>query len=325
MTMPDMPELLVTLWPSLSHFTTFIDDKRLAGIRINSAMIGVDQLDGELQLLRQSRTAVPMYFDVKGRQPRIDEVFAYPDHLEVRLNHPISVRLPIEVMFKAERDIAILDRITEGGYRLIFRGGDPYYKVNVGESIHIRDRSFHIFTPPTLFTEKEIAKIEKVRAAGFKRYFLSYVECQRDIDQLLELVGHDAEIWLKIETKPGLRFVGTQFHKKDNLVLVAARGDLYIEVDRPDHMLAATRLIIDVDPDACVASRLLLSIVDGEVPSCVDLSELAWLYDLGYRRMMLCDDLCLNAEMLKIAINVFNSFCESYVEPMTHIQHIANM
>src|SRR3989344_9415457 len=140
-----------------------------------------------------------------------------------------------------------------------------------------------------------------------------------------------------------MEFVANEFKKRDNLSLIAARGDLYLELDRPHQILEALRLIIEKDPEACAASRLMLStlgnsnltvnnlrrraerdpagvlsakevltfIEEGEsdpVPSCADFSELAWLYDIGYRRMMLCDELCLKEELLSVAVNVFESF-----------------
>ncbi len=151
---------------------------------------------------------------------------------------------------------------------------------------------------------EEIKKIEQVKAAGFKKYFLSYVEKQSDVDQFQELVGQDAEVWLKIESLEGMRFVST-FQKKENLVLVAARGDMYVELPRPHDIVPALRMIIDKDPEACVGSRLLLSIIDSEIPSCSDIVEIAWLHDIGYHRMMLCDEICLKEELLSRAVNAF--------------------
>ena len=110
------------------------------------------------------------------------------------------------------------------------------------------------------------------------------------------------------------------FRKRPNVHLVAARGDLFVEVNRPHDILAATKLILEKDPEACVASRLLLSVVGPppdftpKVPSAADFSELAWLYDLGYRHMMLCDELCLRGPLLATAVNAFDSFNQVYTK-----------
>ena len=285
----------------------------------------------------------PLYFDAKGRQPRVTWVdLENTRNLDLRLNHPISVKTPVRVLFKAGADSAVLERLEEGGQRMIFRGG-PAYMVSPGESLHILHPSFKI--GGSLFTDIEKEKIEKVRKAGFTRYFLSYVECQKDIDEFRELVGKDPLIMLKIENQRGLDFVANHFKKSDNLVLVAARGDLYIELEWPHHILDALKLIIEKDSEACVGSRILLSVVNDlrnhkvveaikfvrsrvlrdtdpeklvektllslinrDIPSCADFCELAWLHDIGYRAMMLCDELCLREDLLDTAISAFDAF-----------------
>ena len=203
----------------------------------------------------------------------------------------------------------MLDHLEEGGKRLIFQGG-PQYNVNAGESLHIRHPSLKVMGD--IFTDIEKEKIDKCKAFGFKRWFLSYVESKRDVDEFRSLVGKDAEVWLKIESPSGLRYVANEFKKEDNLTLVAARGDMYVEMARPHEILNACKDILAADPTACVASRILLSTIQDAVPNCADWSELAWLYDIGYRRMMLCDEMCLKEELLARAVNAFDAFRESY-------------
>jgi hypothetical protein len=79
----------------------------------------------------------------------------------------------------------------------------------------------------------------------------------------------------------------------------------------------AQKLIAQKDPQALVGSRILLSVVTNPVPECHDFSDLAWLYDIGYRRMMLCDELCLKEPLLGTAINVFDSFRNVYANDKT--------
>lgn len=331
-------DLLVTLWPSFEHFPRFANDSRLAGIRLNSAMMNNPELENELELIRSLNPSVPLYFDVKARQLRVEDVSDNKDHLDLKLNHPIEVEAPVMVLFKAERDAALLERVEDGGRRLIFRGG-PTYMVHPGESLHIRHPSLRVHGE--LFTDAELRKIETVKKAGFTLFFLSFVENNRDIEQFQELVGKDVEIRLKIENERGLDFVAREFRKQPNLILIAARGDLYVEIDRPHHMIEALKLIIAKDPQASVASRILLSVVydqimdniklilakdpdasidsrmllsmvNDPIPACADFLELAWLYDIGYRDMMLCDEICFSESLLAIALNAFESFRQTY-------------
>jgi hypothetical protein len=303
-----IPELLVTLWPSFPHFSRFANDSRITGIRLNSAMISNPELQRELDIIASYSKTNPLFFDVKGRQLRVTEVFPNRENLELSLNHPIEVNTPCVVLFKAGADHALLERVEDNGHKLIFNGG-PRYCVSAGESLHIRDKSLRVHGDQ--FTVTELEKIEQVKAAGFKKYFLSYVENQRDVDQFIELVGNDSEVWLKIENLEGMKYVSSSFKKRDNLVLVAARGDLFVELDQPHHMIQALRLIIEKDPQACVGSRILLSVIDSPVPSCSDLLEVSWLYHTGYRRMMLCDEICLKENLLASAVSVFDGIKSS--------------
>lgn len=270
------------------------------------------ELDVELEKISRMDIETPLYYDIKGRQLRITEVISNPNYLDIRINHPIEVSIPTPVLFKAGEDVALCIRIEEDGRRLIFMGG-PKYNVKDGESLHIRDDSLIVHGEQ--FTPIELEKIHKVKAAGFKHWFLSYVESQTDVDEFVKLVGDDSIVNLKIENKRGLDYVRNDFVKKPNINLVAARGDLYVEVDKPHAILEAVRLIVDKDPDAIVGSRILLSVIHNPVPSCADFHELAWLTDIGYRNFMLCDELCLKDELLSRAVNVFDCFRNAYETP----------
>lgn len=309
---PKNVDLMVTLWPSFPHFPLFAEDSRLCGIRLNSAMISNFELERDLNLMGSlDKVKIPLLFDIKGRQLRITEVHLNPDYLDITLNHPVSVKTPVVVLLKAGEDYAVLNEVTEGGYRLIFDGG-PSMMVRPGESIYVRDKSVQV--GGSQFTDQELEKIRRVSEFGFKRYCLSYVENQRDVDEFLELVGKDSEVMLKIENVKGLEYIAREFKKRPNISLIAARGDLYVEIERPHDIMAAMRLIIEKDPEACAGSRLLLSVIDGSVPSCADFSELAWLYDIGYRKMMLCDEICLKEQLLTTAVDIFENFRKAYVK-----------
>ncbi|MFC1697383.1 pyruvate kinase [Nanoarchaeota archaeon] len=312
-------DLYVTLWPTFDHFDKFATDYRLNGIRLNSAMIHADTIKDELETVKNIMNPVPLYLDVKGRQLRVTKVENYDDHLELELNHPIKVRTPCTVLFKAGEDYAELDRVVDNK-RLIFNGG-PEYFVYEGESLHIRDPSLKV--GGYMFCENEIEKIIKAREVGFNKFFLSYVESQDDIDEFRNYVG-DSMIVAKIENKKGLEYVEYDYKKQDNLSLMAARGDMYVEVDRPHHILEGMKTIINKDPEAFVGSRLLLSTIDQEVPRCADFSDLAWLYDIGYRKMMLCDEICLKEDLLTRAVNVFESFKMSYANDKFYVNEITS-
>lgn len=314
-------ELLVTLWPAYAHFPQFTEDPRIAGIRLNPANAGgltleKAALEAELEKARPYQGKMPLYYDAKARQLRVMEVIPNRNYADIRLNHPISANLPVEVLLKAGEDQGLVGRISEGGRRLTF-AGNPSYQIRPGESLHILDPSLRS-TIRDIFTIAEKEKLQVARAAGFTRYFLSYVEQSSDIDQFQEIVGPDAEIMLKIESLKGLEFAARHFRKRDNLTLVAACGDLYVEV-RPRgsaFILQALKTILAADSQAVVGSRLMLSVSHHLVADFCDYAQIAWLHALGYRRFMLCDDLCLKGELLEKGVSSFDAYRQMYPQPM---------
>lgn len=334
--------LMATLWPTFPHFARFANDNRLSTIRMNSSGIEPERFKSDLAEYTPLETSIiPLGFDIKGRQLRVLESIKNPDCLDVRINHPIQVKLPATVYFKGGNDEVILKRIEEDGRRLIFDGGGEF-NVGEGESLHIPD-SFVSWG--SQFIEAELEKIAIAVAAGFNIYFQSYVQSEKDYQEFRELVGPEAFIWLKIEDRKGLEFVAREFRKRDNVGLVAARGDMFVELGWPSDIASALRLIIEKDPEACVASRILLSVqtpmlsevrrafsyIVNSHPdqeklaeiiaylkaprpiSCADILELTWLADLGYQNYMLCDELCLNENLLAAAIDAFEDFKRTYV------------
>src|SRR5215471_5151253 len=100
--------LWVTLSPSMPHFRRFAQDKRLSAIRVNSAMIYANEMDGELAAAAAVPDSIPLYFDLKGRQLRIKKVLPFEDHVELELNHNIAVQTSTGVLFKGGEDHARL-------------------------------------------------------------------------------------------------------------------------------------------------------------------------------------------------------------------------
>jgi len=234
--------------------------------------------------------------------------------MQLILNHSIYVKTPCPVLFKAGEDSALLVDIKDDGHRLIFdpRPGAPKFSIREGESLHIREPSLKVTGPTFLGFEKR--KIEVAKQFGFTKFFISYVQTQKDVDEFRELVGRDSEIYLKIEDDKGLHYIETEYKKEENVKLCAAMGDLYVEVLHPHNILEAVRVVIKHDPEAMVASRMMLTAMTQPVPDANDFMQLAWLYDQGFRTMMLCDGLCLKGELLDAAVEAMDAFKESYAK-----------
>lgn len=279
---------------------------------MNGLLFRAADLEGEFAKIPQNVT-VPLWLDAKGRQLRVEESISHPDHLELVLNHGVQgLDLPHPIIFKAGEDWATVEKITDGGKRLHCRAdGYPKYRVKPGDSIHFRNPKMTI--NDSLFTFNEKEKIEKAVKLGYKNFYLSYVESERDVAEFRELIGNDSNLILKIENQKGLEYVATGFvqgHRglfnyHPHVRLACARGDLYVEVQQPHHILIAQKLIIRTDPDAIIGSRMLLSLFQNNVPACSDVCELGLLKSLGYKNFLLCDDLCKKGLALHRAVDTF--------------------
>ena len=143
-----------------------------------------------------------------------------------------------------------------------------------------------------------------MRESGMNKVMLSYVESPADIQSVKDILP-DAEIVLKIESKRGLVFANQ--YKNTMGQLMAARGDLYIEVLRPHNIINALQSIIQADPNAIVASRILDSLVHSPIPSSADISDAAYLIKAGYRSFMFGDLICLQKETILEGLNLLKA------------------
>jgi pyruvate kinase len=138
---------------------------------------------------------------------------------------------------------------------------------------------------------------------------LSYVEKPEDISAVREILP-DADLILKIETQKGLDFArqyGAKFGQ-----LMAARGDLYVEVLKPHRIIGALRTIVEADPNAFVASRIFDSLGFHPVPTSADIGDAAFLLSLGYRNFLLGDIVSLRRDPLIEALNLLAAVVEEF-------------
>ncbi len=119
-----------------------------------------------------------------------------------------------------------------------------------------------------------------MKELGLTKVMLSYVESVADVEEVKNLLPN-AEVVCKIETQKGLGFARREKSKHGQLM--AARGDLYVEVLQPHKIIPALKDIIQADPNAIVASRILDSLAWTPVPVSADISDIAFLLEVGYR------------------------------------------
>lgn len=242
----------------------------------------------------------PFWVDLKGRQLRVIGA-AIPPYTEVFLSHPIQVDTPVDAFLSDGNErvrVAAVD-----GNRLILEDG-PRRLVGPGESVNIVDPSLVI---EGTLTETDRAYLLAMHELGLRYVMLSYVESPDDVDEVKHILP-DAEVMLKIETRRGLDYA--RQHQNTQGRLIAARGDLYVEVLRPHLMVSALQDVITADPGAVVASRILESLAYHPVPASADIGDVLSLLMMGYQTFMLGDAVCLKRESVLEALNLLQAIAE---------------
>lgn len=295
--------VIVTIPPYADFLDEVAAHPRVVGLRLNTVMPVADPLPEVLA--RLAAPGLPLYVDLKGRQLRVVEA-ALPPFTAVRISHRIRVSLPADVYFSDGHEHARLvalqgeeGRPGEGGDRLIL-ASSPRRMVGPGESVNVVAPDLEI---EGVLTEGDRAWLAAMAEVGLRDVMLSFVEGPDDVAAVRALLP-DARVVQKIESRRGLRHVAATGVTHGRLM--AARGDLYVEVGAPHEVLAATRAIVQADPQAIVASRILSGLAHDAVPDCAELSDVAWLCDLGYRTFMLGDAVSLRADSVRAALNLLD-------------------
>lgn len=276
------------------------------GLRLNTVM-PLRGRPGDV-LARLAGLGRPLWVDLKGRQLRIAEA-AVPPFTAVRLSHRVEVRTPTVALFGGGREAVRV--LAVDGDRLILEDG-PRRVVGPGESVNVPDPSLRV---AGVLTEGDRRWIGAAREAGVHDYMLSFVEGAADLDAVRAL-DPAARLVAKVESQGGLDFVREAAAAgAPPARLMAARGDLYVELDRPHKLLGALRKVLHADRDAIVASRLCDSLAWDAEPSAADLTDVAYLLALGYRTLMLGDEVCLRRETALAALNLLEAVAAAELGP----------
>jgi len=294
--------IMISVIVTIPPYAPFIDDVArhhlVRGLRLNTVMPLRESPREVLNRLR--RFGQPLWVDLKGRQLRVVGA-AIPPYTEVKLSHRIHVQTPVDAYFSDGNErvrVAAVD-----GDRLILADG-PRRLIGPGESVNIPHPSLEI---EGTLTETDCAYLSAMKELGMKHVMLSYVETPADVQEICNILP-DAEVMLKIETQRGLDFAHTYGAKYGQLV--AARGDLYVEVLRPHKITGALKTIIKADPQAIVASRILDSMAFQPVPASAEIGDVAFLLEIGYRTFMLGDVVCLKRETVMESLNLLQAIAK---------------
>ncbi len=284
-------QLIATLPPYVDRRHLIIGNPSVDELRFNTVSPIATNRRDLLARLHRECGGKRLWIDLKGRQLRIAK-FAYLPYAYVELTHEISVDLPAVICFKDSVGcvVAIVD-----GHKLILNSR-PCRVVGEGEPVNILHPSLRI---KGYLTESDHEYVAAAVKLDLHDYMLSFAEQDEDIAELMAL-DPQAHVMAKIESLRGLQWMR---HRPYDVGLMAARDDLYINMgDGHTAILDALRDIRTADRNAVAASRFLESLEKGDTPSLTDITDIALMLSMGYKRFMLGDMICFHEEAFHAAL-----------------------
>lgn len=292
--------VLIATIPSLANMEkveNVFQNPSVKEVRFNTGVPTITPVEQTLEMLQKLSTKYQkkLWIDIKGRQLRVAK-WADPLYSCIELNHEVEILYPAQICFRNGDKVNIM-HIKEGKKVLV----DPLPKqaLGAGQSVNIIAKELSI---KGYLTEQDIKYLRACAKLGITNIMASFVEKFDDLAQILSVLPK-ANIVSKIESIKGVQFI-SQYSISG---LMAARDDLYIECGQGYHMLEMLNRIIKKDRGAICASKIFTSLEKRERVDFADFADLELMYQLGYRKFMLCDNIC-NYHFAK-AIEAWREFC----------------
>ena len=310
--------------PPLARFRSLAENPVVESIRLNTTLPIDTPIEGILSNVKSEAGTKPVWIDLKTRQLRIagyrvnflrDKEIHY-----IALSHKIKLNMPSEVFIDNANYIGTaIDLIKKS--MLVVEGSVEKRRglplpaqgqvgIRPGMSVNILSPSLEI---EGFLTKKDRRYIESGKQLGMNNLMLSFVENESDIAEILN-INPSAKIVAKIESQKGLDFIDQIYPKySKRMDLMAARGDLYTELEKPDRIIDACKKIIKANPRAIFASRMLESLANVEnTPRCSELFDVYCGMLMGYKRFLIGDDICTKKDSVESALGLFKVLREKY-------------
>lgn len=291
--------ILIATLPSLNNMEKVqkvFENPNISEVRFNTGVQTAYSIEETLDILKKLsiKYKKKLWIDIKGRQLRITK-WADPLYSCIELNHKVQVLYPAHVYFRNGDKVEIA-HIKDGNK--LFVDPLPKHALGAGQSVNIIAKDLEI---DGYLTEKDKQYLTACRNMNLNYIMASFVEQFDDLTEILRIIPN-AQIVSKIESLKGMDFILK--HNIHNLM--AARDDLYLQTGQNYSMLNHLRNIILKDSGAICASRIFTSLEKEASVNFADFADLELMYRMGYRKFMLCDNVCNYA--FEQAINAWEEF-----------------
>ena len=277
--------ILIATLPSLNNMDKVekvFSNPHIAEVRFNTGVQTAYSIEETLDMLKNLSIKFnkKLWIDIKGRQLRVTK-WADPLYSCIEISHRVQVLYPALVYFR-NGDRVNITHIKDGNK--LFVDPLPRQALGAGQSVNILAKDVEI---EGYLTEKDKLYLRACKKMGLNRIMASFVESFDDLAQILQILPN-AQIISKIESLKGISFIEQYNVPK----LMAARDDLYLQSGQNYNMIKLLRTIISKDSEAICASKIFLSLEKRETVDLADYADLELMYSMGYRKFMLCDNVC---------------------------------
>lgn len=291
--------VLIATLPSLNNMEKVkkvFSNPHTAEVRFNTGVQTAYSIEETLDMLKNLSIKFhkKLWIDIKGRQLRVTK-WADPMYSCVEISHRVQVSYPASVYFR-NGDRVNIAHIKDGNK--LFVDPLPREALGAGQSVNILAKDIEI---EGYLTEKDRLYLEACKKMDLNFIMASFVESFDDLAQILQVLPK-AHIVSKIESLKGISFI-KQYNVPN---LMAARDDLYLQSGQNYSILEHLKTIISRDSGAICASKIFLSLEKRETVDLADYADLELMYNMGYRKFMLCDNVC-NFSFVK-AIEAWEEF-----------------
>ncbi len=277
-----------------------INNHLVDGCRFNTGIrVPYDTQLETLKLILDQIGDTDFWLDIKGRQLRITQ-WSDPFCGEILLNHNLTVDLPAQIIFRND-NICNISNIVDNQ---LFVYPNPKHAIGAGQSVNIHGSNLKI---DNYLTQEDISYLEAAEMLGINKFMLSFVENNDDIKAVQQYCPN-AEMYLKIESQKGIEFINTEYVPTEKIHLMAARDDLFTNVENKFDITSVLQTIITKDPQAVVASQIMNSLANSSEISLSDISDLYMLNKMGYQNFMLDDIVCYRAGIFDQVMDYWKEF-----------------
>lgn len=277
--------VLIATLPSLNNMDKVqkvFSNPHISEVRFNTGVQTAYSISETLDILKNLSIKYnkKLWIDIKGRQLRVTK-WADPLYSCIEISHRVQVLYPAQIYFR-NGDRVNITHIKDGNK--LFVDPLPRQALGEGQSVNILAKDIEI---DGYLTEKDKQYLRVCQKMDLNYIMASFVETFDDLAQILQILPN-AQIVSKIESLKGMSFI-TQYNVPN---LMAARDDLYLQSGQTYSMLNHLKTIISRDSGAICASKIFLSLEKRETVDLADFADLELMYSMGYRKFMLCDNIC---------------------------------